>query len=70
MRSELVYSAMTHVSNRFLLTMLAARATRKLHMPNTRIQETVNDVFVRFSHADPIARVPDTGNVQPFRRAA
>lgn len=70
MRSELVFGAMTHVSNRFLLTKLAARAIRKLHRPNTRIQETMNDVLVRFRHADPIAGVPDTGRVQPFRRAA
>jgi hypothetical protein len=70
MRSELVFSATTHVSNRFLLAKLAAMATRKLHRPNTRIQETMNDVLVRFGHAVPIAGVPDTGNVQPFRRAA
>jgi hypothetical protein len=30
----------------------------------------MNDVFVRFSHAEPLAGVPDTGNLQPFRRAA
>jgi hypothetical protein len=70
MRSELVFTAMTHVSNRFLLSMVAARAARKLHRPNTRIQETVNDVLVRLRHEDPIARVSNTGNVQPFRRAA
>ena len=70
MRSELVFSATTHVSNRFLLTKLAARAARKLHKPNTRIQETLNDVLVRFSHANPIAGMPNTGNVQPLRRAA
>jgi hypothetical protein len=70
MRSELVFDAMTHVSNRFLLVQLAAMATRKLHRPNTRIEETMNDVLVHFSHADPIAGVPDTGTVQPFRRAA
>jgi hypothetical protein len=70
MRSELVFGAMTHVSNRFLLTKLAARATRTLHKPNTRIQETLNDVLERFSHTDPIAAVPDTGNMQPLRRAA
>lgn len=70
MRSELVFGAMTHVSNRFLLTKLAARAIRKLHRPNTRIQETMNDVLVRFRHADPVAGVSDTGRAQPFRRAA
>jgi hypothetical protein len=70
MRSELVFGAMNNVSNRFLLAMLAASATRKLHRSNTRVEETVNDVLVRFSRANPIARVPDTGNVRRLRRAA
>jgi hypothetical protein len=70
MRSELVFGAMNYVSNRFLLTKLAARAARTLHKPNTRIQETLNDVLKRFSHTDPIARAPYTGKTQPFRRAA
>jgi hypothetical protein len=51
MRSESVFAAMTYVSNRFLLTTLAAKATRKLHGPNTRIEDTTNDVFARFSCA-------------------
>ena len=69
MRSELVFDAMTIVSNRFLLTNLAAKATRKLHRPNTRIAETTNDVFVRFSRANPLAAVPETNNPRPFPRA-
>ncbi|QNI30178.1 DNA-directed RNA polymerase subunit omega [Alloacidobacterium dinghuense] len=55
MRSELVFGAMAHISNQFLLTKLAAKATRKLHRPNTRIQETMNAVLVRFSRANPVA---------------
>lgn len=73
MRSDLVFGAMTHVSNRFQLTKLAANATRKLHRPNTRIQETMNDVLIRFSQANPMAdeaAEPNTGNAQPFHRAA
>lgn len=54
MRSELVFGAITHVPNRFLLTKLASKATRKFHRPNTRIQETTNDVFVRLSRSSPI----------------
>jgi DNA-directed RNA polymerase subunit K/omega len=54
MRSALVFDAMTFVSNRFLLTLLAAKATRRLHRPNTRIQETANEVLVRFSRTNPI----------------
>jgi hypothetical protein len=70
MRSKLIFGAMTQVSNRFLLVRLASTATRALHRPNSRIQETMNDVFVRFSHANPIARVQDTDTVQLFDRAA
>ena len=62
MRSDLVFDAMTYVSNRFMLTMLAAKATRKLHRPNTRIQETANDILVRFSRAHP------TGSAQRFQQ--
>jgi hypothetical protein len=54
MRSELIFGAMAHVSNHFLLTKLASKATRKFHRPNTRIQDTTNDVFVRFSRFSPI----------------
>ena len=73
MRSDLVFGAMTHVSNRFQLTRLAAKATRKLHRPNTRIQETMNDVLIRFTQANPMAdeaAEPNAGNMQPFHRAA
>jgi hypothetical protein len=72
MRSELVFAAMVHISNRFLLTKLASKATRKLHKPNTRIQDTTNDVFVHFSRANPIAIVryaPQRTEV-PLRRAS
>lgn len=54
MRSDLVFGAMANVSNRYQLTMLAAKAIRKFHRPNTRIQETANEVLVRFSRANPI----------------
>ena len=73
MRSDLIYGALTHVSNRFLLTQLAAKATRKLHRPNTRIQETMNAVFIRFSQANPNtgeAGEVNNGNAKLSRRAA
>jgi hypothetical protein len=69
-RSELVFGAMTQVPNRLLLVKLASRATRILHRPNSRIQETMNDVFERFTHANPTACVPNTENVQSLHRAA
>lgn len=68
MRSELVFGAMAHVPNRFLLTKLAATATRKFHRPQARIEETVTEVLLRFSHVSPIPRPQDSSNVQLFRR--
>ena len=65
MRSELVFGAMTYVSNRFLLTRVTATATRKLHRPNTRIQDTANEVFGRFRHADPLPVGSCIGNLEP-----
>jgi hypothetical protein len=64
MRSELIFGAMTYVSNRFLLTRLASKATRSFHRPDTRIEETVNEVFERFAHADPLAVASYAGNLQ------
>jgi hypothetical protein len=68
MRSQLVFGAMTYISNRYLLTRLTARATRKFHRPNTRIQDTANDVFERFTRANLIAAVRYAGTMQssPF----
>ena len=42
MRSDLIFGALTHVNNRYQLCQLAAKATRKLHKPNTRLQDTTN----------------------------
>jgi hypothetical protein len=42
MRSELIFGALTYVSNRFLLTRLASKATRSFHRPNTRIEKYLN----------------------------
>jgi hypothetical protein len=53
MRSDLVFGALTHVRNRYELCQLASRATRRLHKPNTRVQETMNDVLVRFKEENP-----------------
>jgi hypothetical protein len=70
MRSKLVFGAMAQVSNRFLLVGFASRATRALHKPNSRIQETMNDVFERFGQVTPITHSLDTDTVQWFDRAA
>ncbi len=53
MRSDLVFGALSHVSNRYQLCQLASKATRKLHKPNTRLPDTTNEVLVRFRTAHP-----------------
>jgi hypothetical protein len=68
MRSDLVFGVMPYVSNRFLLTNLAAKASRKFHRPNTRMQETVNEVLVHFNRARLIPVTQTESNVQPLRR--
>jgi hypothetical protein len=55
MRSDLIFGALSHVKNRYQLCQLAAKATRKLHKPNTRLQDTTNEVLVRFHSSDPAA---------------
>jgi hypothetical protein len=54
MRSDLIYGALTHISNRYQLCQLASKATRKLHKPNTRLQDTTNEVLVRFHQTSPM----------------
>ncbi len=53
MRSDLVFGALSHVSNRYQLCQLASKATRKLHKPSTRLQDTTNEVLVRFHSTNP-----------------
>ena len=72
MRSDLIFGALTHVNNRYQLCQLASKATRKLHKPNTRLQDTTNEVLDRFKDTVPM----ETNGEQDFeapvaeRRAA
>jgi hypothetical protein len=76
MRSELIFGALTHINNRYQLCQLASKATRKLHKPNTRLQDTMNDVLVRFRESSPAAATPISSQQpvsmtqQPQRRRA
>ncbi|MGA7858900.1 MAG: DNA-directed RNA polymerase subunit omega [Terracidiphilus sp.] len=58
MRSDLVFGALSHVSNRYQLCQLASKATRMLHKPNTRLQDTTNEVLVRFHVTNPGTAAP------------
>jgi hypothetical protein len=68
MRSDLIFGALTHVSNRYKLCQLASKATRKLHKPNTRLQDTTNEVLGRFK--DTIPMNTEEVDVDPVPRAA
>ena len=72
MRSELIYEAVRTVQNRYLLCQVASKATRKFHKPNTRIQDTMNEVFERFADSESSTRiVAQSGTmVEAQRRAA
>jgi hypothetical protein len=59
MRSDLIFGALTHVNNRYKLCQLASKATRKLHKPNTRLQDTTNEVLDRFKDTVPMNLAPD-----------
>ena len=72
MRSDLIFGALAHVTNRYQLCQLASKATRKLHKPNTRLQDTTNDVLVRFHETSPVGN-PSSASKQHSieqRRAA
>jgi hypothetical protein len=73
MRSDLVFGALSHVSNRYQLCQLASKATRKLHKPNTRLQDTTNEVLGRFQTTNPGSAAPfseHTSHPVERRRAA
>lgn len=72
MRSDLIYGALDTVTNRYLLCQLVSKATRKFHRPNTRIQETMNEVLVRVGGAEAQAVItgPAENVAEPQRRAA
>ena len=73
MRSDLIFGALTHVTNRYKLCQLESKATRKLHKPNTRLQDTTNEVLDRFKDTIPM-NVSEEATEQilltPVRRAA
>jgi len=69
MRSDLVFGALSHVSNRYQLCQLASKATRKLHKPNTRLQDTTNEVLGRFHNTNPESAPPvEASLAQPAER--
>ncbi|HZQ91258.1 MAG TPA: DNA-directed RNA polymerase subunit omega [Terriglobales bacterium] len=73
MRSDLVFGAVKTVQNRYMLCQVASKATRKFHRPNTRIQETTNEVLERVSSTERLGVMAERSQAvlaEPRRRAA
>ena len=70
MRSDLVFACMGRVPNRYFLTKLAAKAARKLHRPNTRIADTINDALRRLGREQKDTSLPDRQEKPILGRAA
>jgi hypothetical protein len=52
MRAELTAEALRREPNPYLLAKLIAKATRKLHQPNARVQDTMNYALVLFNDSN------------------
>lgn len=52
MRSDRVFDALQTLRNRYVLCQLASKATRRFHKPNTRIQETMNEVLDKIASSE------------------
>ena len=70
MRSELVFEAVTTLRNRYTLCQLASKATRKFHKPNTRIQDTTNEVLLRIADSERQDVIVETETASEAQRRA
>ncbi len=64
-RSELVFATLVHVPNRYRLCQLTAKGARKLHKPNERMQDTVNEVLMIFDGSSTAVSVPSAPQLIP-----
>jgi hypothetical protein len=71
MRSRNVFGALHTMKNRYILCQLASKATRKFHRPNTRIQETMNEVLELIASEQlPVIKESEEQNLIEERRRA
>ncbi len=70
MRSKRVFGALHTLQNRYTLCQLASKATRKFHRPNTRIQETMNEVLERIATSERRAIENNSKETTGVRRRA
>jgi hypothetical protein len=61
MRSSLVYAASKGIPNRFQLCHTVNKATRKLHLPSTSTESTINRVLLELAHPPAAETSPLSG---------
>jgi hypothetical protein len=69
-RSDRVFDALHTLRNRYMLCQLASKATRKFHKPNTRIQETMNEVLERIASSERNTVLAEPENFAEAQRRA
>jgi hypothetical protein len=57
MRSDLVFEALVHTSNRYELCKLVSKASRECHGPRTRLEDTTSDVLVLVGRTTPAGKI-------------
>ena len=67
MRSNLVYSAVHRVENRFLLASTTMVAVRRLHVDATRTEDTINRVLLEVADSpNLVGKLPDVPPPPPI----
>ena len=69
-RSNIIFGTLHTLPNRYMLCQLASKATRKFHKPNTRIQETTNEVLNRIADSERTTVMAEPLNVNEAQRRA
>lgn len=61
MRSEAIFRAKETFSNRYQLCQLAAKTTRRMHVPSHNPQDTINSAFEKIAADVPVTAVKPGG---------
>ncbi|HEX8926589.1 MAG TPA: DNA-directed RNA polymerase subunit omega [Terriglobales bacterium] len=70
MRSDKVFEALHTLQNRYMLCQIASKATRKFHKPNTRVEDTTNEILNRISDSVRDEVLAEPVNVNEAQRRA
>ncbi len=70
MRSDKVFGAVHTLQNRYLLCQVASKATRKFHKPNTRVEDTTNEILNRICSNERDSVLAEPANASEAQRRA